>query len=86
MLAVFAEFERNILRDRVKSRIDQARKEGQPHGQPPSVQRHAPEISVLFKQGVSKRQIAARLHISRAFVGRLSPARRGTSLRKTAAA
>ena len=86
MLAVFAEFERNILRDRVKSRIDQARKEGRPHGQPPSVQHHAPEISVLFKQGVSKRQIAARLHISRALVGRLSPARRGTSLRNTAAA
>ena len=28
MLAVFAEFERDILRDRVKAGIDQARKEG----------------------------------------------------------
>lgn len=33
MLAVFAEFERDILRDRVKAGIAQARKEGRPHGQ-----------------------------------------------------
>src|SRR4029077_7125122 len=32
MLAVFAEFERDILRDRVKVGIDQARKDGKPHG------------------------------------------------------
>ena len=32
MLAVFAEFERDILRDRVKAGIAQARKEGKPHG------------------------------------------------------
>src|SRR5215813_1670079 len=34
MLAVFAEFERDILRDRVKAGIDQARKDGKPHGRP----------------------------------------------------
>jgi putative DNA-invertase from lambdoid prophage Rac len=32
MLAVFAEFERDILRDRVKAGIAQARKDGRPHG------------------------------------------------------
>jgi len=32
MLAVFAEFERDILRDRVKAGIAQARIEGKPHG------------------------------------------------------
>jgi DNA invertase Pin-like site-specific DNA recombinase len=37
MLAVFAEFERDILRDRVKAGITQARKEGRPHGRPPAV-------------------------------------------------
>src|SRR3954449_11736176 len=37
MLAVFAEFERDILRDRVKAGIAQARKEGRPHGRPPTV-------------------------------------------------
>jgi DNA invertase Pin-like site-specific DNA recombinase len=86
MLAVFAKFARDILRDRVKSRIAQARKKGRPHRPPPSVQHHAPSISVIFKQGISKRQIAARLNISRASFVRLSPARRGTALRKTAAA
>jgi DNA invertase Pin-like site-specific DNA recombinase len=58
MLAVFAEFERDILRDRVKAGIAQARKEGRPHGRPPTVRHHAAEISSLFAQGVSKRQIA----------------------------
>ena len=76
MLAVFAEFERDILRDRVKAGIAQARKEGRPHGRPPTVRHHAAEISSLFAQGGSKRQIAARLSISRASVRRMLPARR----------
>jgi DNA invertase Pin-like site-specific DNA recombinase len=79
MLAVFAEFERDILRDRVKAGIAQARKEGRPHGRPRTVRHRAPEISALFAQGVSKRQIAARLSISRASVRRMLPARRGKS-------
>ncbi|HVO26237.1 MAG TPA: recombinase family protein [Candidatus Margulisiibacteriota bacterium] len=71
MLAVFAEFERDILRDRVKAGIAQARKEGRPHGRPPTMQQHAGEIAALFAGGVSKRQIAARLSISRSSVRRL---------------
>jgi DNA invertase Pin-like site-specific DNA recombinase len=35
MLAVFAEFERDILRDHVKAGIAPARKQGRPHGRPP---------------------------------------------------
>ena len=73
MLAVFAEFERDILRDRVKAGIAQARKEGRPHGRPATVVRHTAEIRSLFKSGVSKRQIAARLAISRASVRRMLP-------------
>ena len=34
MLAVFADFERDIRRDSVKAGIDQARKDGKPHGGP----------------------------------------------------
>jgi len=79
MLAVFAEFERDILRDRVKAGIAQARKEGRPHGRPPTVRHHAAEISTLFKEGISKRQIAARLSISRASVRLMLPAPRGAS-------
>jgi putative DNA-invertase from lambdoid prophage Rac len=76
MLAVFAEFERDILRDRVKAGIAQARKEGRPHGRPPTVRKHAGEIKTLFADGVSKRQIAARLSISRASVRRMLALRR----------
>jgi len=67
---VFAEFERDILRDRVKAGIAQARKNGRPHGRPPTVAHHAPEIRRLFKKGLSKRKIAKHLNISRASVRR----------------
>ena len=79
MLAVFAEFERDILRDRVNAGIAQACKEGRPHGRPPTVRHHAAEISALFDKGSSKRQIAARMSISRASVRRMLPVQRGAS-------
>jgi DNA invertase Pin-like site-specific DNA recombinase len=84
MLAVFAEFERDILRDRVKAGIAQARKEGRPHGRPPTMQQHASTIATLFADGVSKRQIASRLSISRASVRRLLARRPPTRTRKSA--
>ena len=71
MLAVFAEFERDILRDRVKAGIAEARKAGKPHGRPPTVQQHRPQITALFAQGISKREIATRLNISRTSVRRI---------------
>ena len=70
MLAVFAEFERDILRDRVKAGIAQARKEGRPHGRPQTIAGHAAEVKSLFQEGVSKREIAKRLGISRTSVRR----------------
>jgi putative DNA-invertase from lambdoid prophage Rac len=71
MLAVFAEFERDILRDRVKAGIAQARKEGKPHGRPPTAALHIEKIQQLFSTGSSKRAIAKRLGISRTSVRRL---------------
>ena len=70
MLAVFAEFERDILRDRVRAGIAQARKEGRPHGRPPTVAKLAPQVRTLAKNGISKRAIAKRLNISRTSVRR----------------
>jgi putative DNA-invertase from lambdoid prophage Rac len=70
MLAVFAEFERDILRDRVKAGIAQARKEGRPHGRPRTIARHVAEVKILYDQGVSKREIAKKLGISRTSVRR----------------
>jgi putative DNA-invertase from lambdoid prophage Rac len=76
MLAVFAEFERDILRDRVRAGIAQARKEGRQHGRPPTLAQFVPRVKALAKTGLSKRAIAKRLNISRTSVRRfLSPPR-----------
>jgi DNA invertase Pin-like site-specific DNA recombinase len=75
MLAVFAEFERDILRDRVKAGIAQARKEGRPHGRPPTVAKYASQVRTLAKKGLNKTAISRRLRISRTSVRRfLAPA------------
>ena len=71
LLAVFAEFEREILRDRVKAGIAQARKEGKPHGRPPSALNKAKKIQQLYAQGLSKSEIARRLNIGRTSVRRI---------------
>lgn len=71
MLAVFAEFEREILRERVKAGIAQARKRGQRHGRPPTVAHHADTVQQLSATGLSKSAIARRLGMSRASVRRL---------------
>jgi len=71
MIAVFAEFERDILRDRVKAGIAEARKQGKPHGRPPSAALHTAKIQELFRAGTSKRKIATQLGISRSSVRRL---------------
>jgi putative DNA-invertase from lambdoid prophage Rac len=71
MLAVFAEFERDILRDRVKAGIAQARRDGKPHGRPPTVRQSVDQVRALHKDGVSKSEIARRLNVSRTSVRRL---------------
>jgi putative DNA-invertase from lambdoid prophage Rac len=70
MLAVFAEFERDILRERVKAGIAQARKEGRPHGRPPTVAKRAPQAKALAKQGMTKSEISRQLCMSRTSVRR----------------
>ena len=71
MLAVFAEFERDILRDRVKAGIDQARKVGKPHGRPLTAGKLVLEMKRLRQEGRSYREIAKRLEVSHASVIRL---------------
>jgi putative DNA-invertase from lambdoid prophage Rac len=71
MLAVFAEFEREILRERVKAGIAQARARGRPHGRPPTVKARSAEIKRLFASGLSKREIAKRLKVGRTSVRRV---------------
>ena len=71
LLAVFAEFERDLLRERVKAGIAQARKEGRPHGRPRTVDRHEKEVKKMFSRGISKSEIARRLNIGRTSVRRI---------------
>jgi putative DNA-invertase from lambdoid prophage Rac len=71
VLSVFAEFEREMMRERVKAGIAYARKRGRRHGRPPSVTKHAAKVKQLFKQGASKADIARQLSISRTSVRRL---------------
>lgn len=71
LLAVFAEFERDLLRERVKAGIAHARKLGKPHGRPKTVAYQADKIKRLFSKGLSKSEIAKKLNIGRTSVRRL---------------
>jgi putative DNA-invertase from lambdoid prophage Rac len=65
MLAIFAEFEREILRERVRSGIAQARKEGRRNGRPRTASRKADEVIRLKAERMSQSEIARRLGIGR---------------------
>ena len=71
MLAIFAEFEREILRERVKAGIAQARKDGRPHGRPRTAWLKCDEVNRLKVDGVSHSEIARRLGIGRTSVRRI---------------
>ena len=71
LLAVFAEFEREILRERVKAGIAHARQQGKPHGRPLTAAKKSDQVKRLSKQGFSKSEIARKLEISRTSVRRM---------------
>ncbi len=68
ILAIFANFERDMLKERVKSGIIEARKRGGNHGRPASAQAFSDEIKALNKQGKNHSEIAKILKISRGSV------------------
>jgi hypothetical protein len=71
MLAVFAEFEREILRERVKAGIADARAKGIVLGRPKSAAKKAVEVRRLYrKERLTKSEIATRLGIGRTSVRR----------------
>lgn len=71
LLAIFAEFEREILRERVRAGIAQARKDGPPDGRPPTAARKADEVHRLKAQRASHSEIARRLGTGRTSVRRI---------------
>ncbi|HAT7074282.1 TPA: helix-turn-helix domain-containing protein [Legionella pneumophila subsp. pneumophila] len=71
LLAIFAEFEREILRERVKAGIAHARQKGKNHGRPTTIKKYESEIYHLFESGLSKSEIAKKLGIGRTSVRRI---------------
>lgn len=71
MLAVFAEFEREVLRERVRAGLAHARKNGKTLGRPLTAGLKADRIQKLHRSGISKSQIARQLSIGRTSVRRI---------------
>jgi DNA invertase Pin-like site-specific DNA recombinase len=71
LLAVFAEFEREILRERVRAGLAHARQNGQQLGRPQTAALHADRVRKLYRAGMSKAEIARRLQIGRTSVRRI---------------
>jgi DNA invertase Pin-like site-specific DNA recombinase len=69
-LSVFAEFERELLKERVKAGLSYARSEGRIGGRPKTSSLKGLEIQKLFKKGLSKSEIARQLNLPRTSVRR----------------
>ena len=65
MLSTFAEFERDMIRERVKAGIANAREQGKPHGRPKTASNKLDKILELKSEGLNNSQIARELKISR---------------------
>src|ERR1700727_1791031 len=75
LLSVFAEFEHEILRERIRAGIAEARLKGKHLGRPVTVGKRAGQIRKLHRAGVSKAEIARYLDISRTSVRRILSAK-----------
>jgi putative DNA-invertase from lambdoid prophage Rac len=71
LLAVFAEFEREVLRERVRAGMAHARLNGKRLGRPLTAAMHADQVRKLRRTGISKSEIARRLNIGRTSVRRI---------------
>jgi putative DNA-invertase from lambdoid prophage Rac len=71
LLSVFAEFEHEILRERIRAGIAEARLKGKRFGRPLTAAKKAGKIRKLHRAGVSKAEIARQLNIGRTSVRRI---------------
>ena len=76
LLSIFAEFEREILRERVKAGIAHARSKSKSHGRPATAKKQSNEILSMFNAGLSKSEISRKLGIGRTSVRRIIHERR----------
>ena len=71
LLAVFSQFEREILRVRAWARLDHVRRQGKRLARPPAAVAKAGSVRDLFLAGISKSEIARCLQIGRTPVRRI---------------
>jgi putative DNA-invertase from lambdoid prophage Rac len=71
LLSVFAAFEHDVLRERVRAGLAEARLQGKKLGRPMTAALHASQVRKLYRSGVSKAEIARRLKIGRTSVRRI---------------
>jgi DNA invertase Pin-like site-specific DNA recombinase len=71
LLAVFSEFERDVLRERVRAGLAHARQNGKRLGRPLTAALKADQVRKLRRTGLSKSAIARRLNIGRTSVRRI---------------
>ena len=83
MAAAFAEFERDLIRERVRSGLDRARAEGKRLGRPPVPAATLAELRKLRSQGLSLRAIAGRKKVSVGVVAKYTARAAGRRQRRT---
>ena len=71
LLAIFSEFEREVLRERTRAGLAHARANGKRLGRPATAAAHAAEIRKLHRAGFSKSEVARRLQVGRTSVRRI---------------
>jgi putative DNA-invertase from lambdoid prophage Rac len=71
LLSVFAEFEHEILRERIRAGIAEAKLKGKRFGRPLTAGKKTGQIRKLYRAGISKAEIARRLEIGRTSVRRI---------------
>ena len=71
LLSVFAAFEHDVLRERVRAGLAEARLKAKRLGRPITAGLHASQVRKLHRSGVSKAEIARRLNIGRTSVRRI---------------
>jgi putative DNA-invertase from lambdoid prophage Rac len=71
LLAIFAEFEREILRERTRAGLAHAGQNGKRLGRPETAARQATDIRKLHLADITKSEIARRLKIGRTSVRRV---------------
>jgi DNA invertase Pin-like site-specific DNA recombinase len=61
---VFAEFERSIIQERVRARLQRAKREGKRLGRPPIADEVQERIRAALAEGISVRKAAARFKVN----------------------